>query len=310
MNAALAETLAYALVRLSASRPSARPGFALSFWHARRTVSVGSPMHPRTRASGLRFGGRAAPGGSGVPGGASVCARSSRLRTHQWMSATETRRPFSRARRRCTRQGSTAKRWRTSSRLGERDYAVAWTQRLVALRPGDPTVIARLVDRIVKSGDAARLMDVVMRLLPQPLPASTLAPLVASYRRSSQRLTPRAPHLQRDVPLTPWVRATRRSRRRFRAAQRAGDLTRSPQRSWRDVSVRSLPRKSASSCCSSWRSSTCTTTPTARSALFRKPSRSAPTPHVWPPLRKAPTQQRPRMRRSGARQIRCSTRSR
>ncbi|HEY1958100.1 MAG TPA: tetratricopeptide repeat protein [Polyangiaceae bacterium] len=64
--------------------------------------------------------------------------------------------------------------------LGERDYAVAWTQRLVALRPGDADVIARLLGRIVELGDAARLMDAVMWLLPQPLPAATLAPLVAS----------------------------------------------------------------------------------------------------------------------------------
>jgi len=65
------------------------------------------------------------------------------------------------------------------SALGERDYAVAWTQRLVALRPGDMSVIERLVKRIVELGDPARLMDAVLWLLPQPLPASALAVLVA-----------------------------------------------------------------------------------------------------------------------------------
>jgi len=64
--------------------------------------------------------------------------------------------------------------------LGERDYSVAWTQRLVALRPGDVAVIARLIARIAQLADAARLMDAVMWLLPQPLPTATLAPLVAS----------------------------------------------------------------------------------------------------------------------------------
>ncbi len=67
----------------------------------------------------------------------------------------------------------------TLEALGERDYAVVWTQRLVALRPGDAGVIARLVERVVALGDPARLMDTVMWLLPQPLPVSALAPLVA-----------------------------------------------------------------------------------------------------------------------------------
>ncbi len=64
--------------------------------------------------------------------------------------------------------------------LGERDYAVAWTQRLVALRPGDGSIIEHLVKRIIELGDPARLMDAVLWLLPQPLPASILSGLVAS----------------------------------------------------------------------------------------------------------------------------------
>ncbi len=64
--------------------------------------------------------------------------------------------------------------------LGERDYAVAWTQRLVALRSSDVMIISRLIDRISQLGDASRLMDALMWLLPQPLPTATLAPLVAN----------------------------------------------------------------------------------------------------------------------------------
>jgi tetratricopeptide (TPR) repeat protein len=73
---------------------------------------------------------------------------------------------------------------------GERDYAVAWTQRLVALRPGDARVMAQLVERVARLGDAARLMDAVLWLLPQPLPASTLATLVASALDTLATLDP------------------------------------------------------------------------------------------------------------------------
>jgi tetratricopeptide (TPR) repeat protein len=108
--------------------------------------------------------------------------------------------------------------------LGERDYAVAWTQRLVALRPGDGGVIGRLVKHVIELGDAARLMDAVLWLLPQPLPASMLGPLVASALDAlatldAQRAAPAARRAldalgPRSESLTAAI---------ARAAERAGD---------------------------------------------------------------------------------------
>ncbi len=112
----------------------------------------------------------------------------------------------------------------TLEALGERDYAVAWTQRLVALRPGDARVIARLVERVAELGDASRLMDAVLWLLPQPLPASTLAPLVARAIDTLTALDPSraAPAARRALdalgPRNEQLTATL-----ARAAERASD---------------------------------------------------------------------------------------
>ncbi len=62
--------------------------------------------------------------------------------------------------------------------LGENDYAVAWTQRLVALRPGDRAAARALLERAAKAGDAARLGDSIAWLLPQPWPAASVVEAV------------------------------------------------------------------------------------------------------------------------------------
>jgi hypothetical protein len=68
-------------------------------------------------------------------------------------------------------------------RAGEANYAVSWTQRLVALRPGDPSVIEVLVKRAVRARDPARLADAIGWALSQPQPAGSLAGHVASALR-------------------------------------------------------------------------------------------------------------------------------
>ncbi len=62
--------------------------------------------------------------------------------------------------------------------LGEHDYAVAWTQRLVALRPGDRAAARSLLDRAARAGDGARLGDSIAWLLPQPWPAAAVVETV------------------------------------------------------------------------------------------------------------------------------------
>ncbi|HLK35462.1 MAG TPA: hypothetical protein VKU41_01835, partial [Polyangiaceae bacterium] len=59
--------------------------------------------------------------------------------------------------------------------LGEPNLAVAWSQRCVALRPGDPGVIEQLLERLLRAGDADRIGDALAWLLSQPLPFSWLA---------------------------------------------------------------------------------------------------------------------------------------
>ncbi|HSQ68102.1 MAG TPA: hypothetical protein VLM85_33055, partial [Polyangiaceae bacterium] len=78
----------------------------------------------------------------------------------------------------------------TLEQLGEQDYAVAWTQRLIALRPGDPAIIARLLERVLRASEPARASDVLSWLLPQPLPTATLAPLAARVLDALAALDP------------------------------------------------------------------------------------------------------------------------
>lgn len=64
--------------------------------------------------------------------------------------------------------------------LGRRDRSLAWTQRCVALRPGDPGNVAKLLERLVDSTQAAPLADALAWLLSQPLPLEAIAPSFGS----------------------------------------------------------------------------------------------------------------------------------
>ncbi len=59
--------------------------------------------------------------------------------------------------------------------LGEHGYAVAWTQRHVALRPGDLVAIEALLARILRAKDPGRLGDALAWVLSQPQPIDSIA---------------------------------------------------------------------------------------------------------------------------------------
>jgi tetratricopeptide (TPR) repeat protein len=59
--------------------------------------------------------------------------------------------------------------------LGETELAVGWSQRVVALRPGHRPAIERLLERLARSTDGARLGDALGWLLSQPQPAAWLS---------------------------------------------------------------------------------------------------------------------------------------
>jgi hypothetical protein len=66
--------------------------------------------------------------------------------------------------------------------------ALAWTQRQLALRPGDLSIAKVLLERVVKAGDASRLSDALAWLLSQPEPLNRLAPAVAQALRALCKL--------------------------------------------------------------------------------------------------------------------------
>ena len=67
--------------------------------------------------------------------------------------------------------------------MGESAYAVGWTQRLVALRPGDRKAMAVLLERVARTGDGVRLAEAIVWVLSQPQPAAVLSDLVAAPLR-------------------------------------------------------------------------------------------------------------------------------
>ncbi|HEV3193970.1 MAG TPA: hypothetical protein VGY54_25870, partial [Polyangiaceae bacterium] len=69
--------------------------------------------------------------------------------------------------------------------LGDLEFAIAWSKRSVALRPGDCVAIEKLLDRLLRSGDAGRLGDALAWILSQPLP---LASVAASFARALHEL--------------------------------------------------------------------------------------------------------------------------
>jgi tetratricopeptide (TPR) repeat protein len=58
--------------------------------------------------------------------------------------------------------------------LGELPQSVGWTQRWVALRPGDALAVRALLARVVRSGDEGRLLDTASWALSQPQPLAQL----------------------------------------------------------------------------------------------------------------------------------------
>ncbi len=67
--------------------------------------------------------------------------------------------------------------------MGELGYAVGWTQRGVALRPGDRQGIETLLRRIGRARDGARLADALSWVLSQPHPMGPLSDVVAHSLR-------------------------------------------------------------------------------------------------------------------------------
>lgn len=63
----------------------------------------------------------------------------------------------------------------TLDALGETELAGGWSQRCVALRPGDRQAITTLLDRLLRAGDGSRLRDALAWLLTQPQPVSWAA---------------------------------------------------------------------------------------------------------------------------------------
>lgn len=82
--------------------------------------------------------------------------------------------------------------------LGEPALALAWTQRWLALRPGDPRAARTLLGRVTEAGDAVRLADVLSWLLSQPQPLRDMASaLGAALLRLSELDAARAAGLAR-----------------------------------------------------------------------------------------------------------------
>ena len=67
--------------------------------------------------------------------------------------------------------------------MGEASYAVGWTQRLVALRPGDRKAMGALLERVARTHDGSRLAEALIWVVSQPQPQSALADLVVTPLR-------------------------------------------------------------------------------------------------------------------------------
>ncbi|HEX3769684.1 MAG TPA: hypothetical protein VHV30_02410 [Polyangiaceae bacterium] len=72
--------------------------------------------------------------------------------------------------------------------LGEAELSVGWSQRCVALRPGDRDAIQRLLERLRAARDPWRLGDALAWLLSQPQPVSQLAAAFAEALGDLARL--------------------------------------------------------------------------------------------------------------------------
>ncbi len=79
---------------------------------------------------------------------------------------------------------------RTYEALGEPLLSMAFTQRLIALRPGDLEAARERLERVARAGDGSRLADALAWLLSQPEPLAGLAELLATSLRTLAELAP------------------------------------------------------------------------------------------------------------------------
>jgi tetratricopeptide (TPR) repeat protein len=88
----------------------------------------------------------------------------------------------------------------TYEALGEPLLSMAFTQRLIALRPGDLEAAKARLERVTRAGDGSRLADALAWLLSQPEPLGGLSELLDVALRELARLDPsRAGGLARRV---------------------------------------------------------------------------------------------------------------
>ena len=79
---------------------------------------------------------------------------------------------------------------RTYEALGEPLLSMAFTQRLIALRPGDLDAARARLERVTRAGDGSRLADALAWLLSQPEPLAGLSDLLDVALRTLARLDP------------------------------------------------------------------------------------------------------------------------
>ncbi|HEX3773420.1 MAG TPA: hypothetical protein VHV51_03090, partial [Polyangiaceae bacterium] len=78
----------------------------------------------------------------------------------------------------------------TYEALGEPLLAMAFTQRLIALRPGDLKAARARLERVTHAGDGSRLADALAWLLSQPEPLEGLSDLLDTALRALAKLDP------------------------------------------------------------------------------------------------------------------------
>ena len=79
---------------------------------------------------------------------------------------------------------------RTYEALGEPLLSMAFTQRLIALRPGDLEAARARLERVTRAGDGSRLADALAWLLSQPEPLEGLSDLLDTALRALAKLDP------------------------------------------------------------------------------------------------------------------------
>jgi cellulose synthase operon protein C len=79
---------------------------------------------------------------------------------------------------------------RTYEALGEPLLSMAFTQRLIALRPGDLEAARARLERVTRAGDGSRLADALAWLLSQPEPLEGLSDLLDTALRALATLDP------------------------------------------------------------------------------------------------------------------------